>query len=68
MRGIAAATAQPSPSRLRRPWLTTDGREFTSGSRPYSIVLAVVAVLAAPASASAAVETFHRFEAVATAN
>jgi hypothetical protein len=31
-------------------------------------LLAVLGVLAVPASASAAVETFHRFEAIATAN
>ena len=30
--------------------------------------IAVVAVLSVPAAASAAVQTFHRFEAVATAN
>lgn len=36
--------------------------------RPPLWVLAVLAVLAMPGSAGAEVQTFHRFEAVATAN
>src|SRR5687768_5272600 len=41
---------------------------FRRPRRRVAPLLAVLGVLAVPASATAAVETFHRFEAIATAN
>jgi hypothetical protein len=41
---------------------------FRRPRRRVASLLAVLGVLAVPASATAAVETFHRFEAIATAN